>query len=319
MHTPRPHSSMSYRFNITEPVPDNVRRIASEEIRSAVAHLRNPDPARREKGIHEARKSIKRLRALLRLVRPELGRWFRQENAALRDIGRSLSELRDSSIVLETFDSLSGEASDRKKLHLVRQGLQQQKKAKEETIDTRKTLRQAAEALSEVAERVSQWTLHSDGFEAVAEGLRGEYRGGRKAMPKALKKNDSLLFHEWRKRAKCQLFHMRLLKNVLPDSLRNQEQSLHHLETALGDDHNLLILRQHLDAHPSAFGGKKVVQQSLHLVSEREHKLRTEAEALGQQVYAHKPNAFVDLLRAEWEKAASGGTPVRRKARTSAA
>lgn len=309
---------MSYRFNIAEPVGENVRRIATEEIKTAISHLKNTRSKDREEDIHEARKAIKRLRALLRLVRPELGQWFRRENTALRDIGHSLSDLRDSSIVLETFDSLPADGTHRKELQPARRGLQEQKKAKEETTDLEQTLAKAAGALQEVSERVDQWPLNSDGFEAIAEGLRAEYRDGRKAMPEALKSNDSLIFHEWRKRAKCQLFHMRLLKNVVPEPLRHEEKELHELETALGDDHNLLILREHLEAHPKAFGGKKLVQRSLQLIKQRESELRAKAEALGQEVYAHKPKEFVELLRAEWEKASNGSVRRRRIRKTAA-
>ncbi len=294
---------MSYRFKITETVPDGVRRIAKEEIRSAVSHLTQEDPEKVEEAIHEARKAIKRLRALLRLVRPELGSWFRKDNAALRDVGRSLSDLRDSSIVLETFDALSDVEPERQSLQSVRTGLQERRQVKEAKIDTGQTLQKAADGLHAVAQHIDEWPLQSDGFEAIAEGLEGEYQGGRKAMLQALRKDDSLIFHEWRKRAKCQLFHMRLLKNVLSNESRQQEEKLHQLESALGDDHNLLILRQHLDAHPKAFGGKKKVRQSMQLVNAREQKLRKEAEALGDQIYTQKPKELVARLREEWKQA----------------
>jgi CHAD domain-containing protein len=300
---------LSYRFTIAESVPENVRRIAAEQIQSAISNLKKKDPKKRDERIHEARKSIKRLRALLRLVRPELGRSFRQENTTLRDIGRTLSDLRDSTIVLETFDALSDEPSDKKKLDSVRKGLQQEKKAMEESIEADKSLRSAAEALASVAGRVKEWPLNTDGFDAIAEGLKTEYRGGRKTMPKALKKDDSLLFHEWRKRAKCQLYHMRLLQDLFTDSLQEQDQQLHALETALGDDHNLLILREHLKGHSRAFGGKKSVKECIRLATVRENQLRSQARELGEKIYAQKPKAFVQTLRAEWEQARESHLP----------
>jgi CHAD domain-containing protein len=304
---------MAYRFNTAESVPDNVRRIASEEIEFAISHLRKSGGTDRVKDIHEARKAIKRLRALLRLVRPQLGRWFRRENRALRDVGHSLSDLRDASILLDTFDGLPKDSGDSKRLEPLRSGLQRQKRAKEQAVNTQEILRGAADNLRKAGERVAEWPLDSDGFEAIAEGLGTEYRDGRKAMSRAIKANDSLLYHEWRKRAKNLLFHVRLLANVIPETLERREKQLHQLETALGDDHNLLILRQHLDSHPKGFGGKKVVQHSLHLVGARETELRTKAEALGEQVYSRRPKEFVELLRAGWESAAASHLPRRRR------
>ena len=61
--------------------------------------------------VHETRKALKRLRALLRLIRPAIGDdAFRHENAQLRDIGLSLSGARDRHVLLETVNKLEGAA-----------------------------------------------------------------------------------------------------------------------------------------------------------------------------------------------------------------
>ena len=41
-------------------------------------------------------KAFKKVRAILRLVQPELNDTYREESALLHDVGRSLSALRDS-------------------------------------------------------------------------------------------------------------------------------------------------------------------------------------------------------------------------------
>ena len=89
---------MAYRLKLKEPLTKGVRRIAGEQLGNAAARLEggsNP-----ETSVHEARKSLKRTRALLRLVRPGLGEAdFRKANARLRDIARSLSAARDRDVV----------------------------------------------------------------------------------------------------------------------------------------------------------------------------------------------------------------------------
>ena len=81
---------MPFRFKLTEPFEEGCRRIAREQIERAQCQLKAPgDPVA---AVHETRKSLKRLRALLRLVRPALGeQTYREENAQLRSIGGSLS------------------------------------------------------------------------------------------------------------------------------------------------------------------------------------------------------------------------------------
>jgi CHAD domain-containing protein len=85
-------SSRSFRFTPGEPVPDEVRRVARGRIDHALDELRGRSDSSREEAVHEARKDMKKLRALLRLVRGELGDdVYRAENACFRDTARRLA------------------------------------------------------------------------------------------------------------------------------------------------------------------------------------------------------------------------------------
>jgi CHAD domain-containing protein len=97
---------VSYRFQHDESVPESVRRIAREELDSTVGRLSQPRPAVRDEAIHEARKGVKKVRALLRLVQSVLGDSYRTEGRVLRKAGRTLSELRDASSVIEILNQL---------------------------------------------------------------------------------------------------------------------------------------------------------------------------------------------------------------------
>src|ERR1700761_3974460 len=124
---PRLRRSLPYRFKAGETVPDNIRRIVAEEVDWAVGRLRAATPKTRDEAIHEARKSIKKLRGLLKLIRPELGNHYRAENKALRAIGRKLSELRDASAIIETFDGTVEKYPDHPQKHVlasIRKGLE---------------------------------------------------------------------------------------------------------------------------------------------------------------------------------------------------
>src|SRR5688572_11566437 len=97
---------MSYELQPDEPFSTGLRRIATEEIDSALNHLRRYSKGR-DVAIHEARKSGKKLRALLRLSRFALGDVvYRYENAAIRDASRLIAIARDSDVLVETLDDL---------------------------------------------------------------------------------------------------------------------------------------------------------------------------------------------------------------------
>ncbi len=81
--------------------------------------------SKRETAIHEARKSVKKIRGALRLMRPGLGNVYRDENDAFRDIGRRLSEVRDAVAMIEVFDSVvekfkDGHSEERPRFHSTR-------------------------------------------------------------------------------------------------------------------------------------------------------------------------------------------------------
>ncbi len=81
---------MAFRFRLAETFEEGCQRIAREQIERAQAQLRGPeDPV---VAVHETRKSLKRLRALLRLIRPAIGESvFHHENAQVREIARILT------------------------------------------------------------------------------------------------------------------------------------------------------------------------------------------------------------------------------------
>src|ERR1051326_7068285 len=97
---------MAYRLKRGESVMEGVKRIARQEIESSVQYLRGKGGVTTETAVHETRKSIKKTRAVLRLVRPGLGEIYASTNARLQQSGHELSELRDAGALIVTFDNL---------------------------------------------------------------------------------------------------------------------------------------------------------------------------------------------------------------------
>src|ERR1051325_8843805 len=94
---------MAYAFEPGEPVPVAVNRILSEQLDRIAAHL-----GARE--VHDARKRMKEIRALLRAVRGPLGEQFAIESAWYRDAARALAPARDMEAVREALVKLLAHA-----------------------------------------------------------------------------------------------------------------------------------------------------------------------------------------------------------------
>jgi len=294
---------MAYRLKAGESVPEGVRRIVSDEIEDAAVQLAGKKAKNRDEAIHEARKSVKKIRGILRLIQPELGGTYRRENARLQEIGRKLSEFRDAGAIIETFDDIRKKYRAELRNHnlaSIRRGLVQRKKEAEEKAGIEKALGKIAATLRALGKDVKGWPLQTDGFPAIAPGLRNVFRRGRKTLAYARKHPRPENYHDLRKRVKDHWYHVRLLENLWTDVMKAYEASLKDLETWLGEDHNLVVLRAKILAEPDFYGSDKEIQRLLILIGKYEKELRDNSISLAERIYEVKPRAFTKRLEKLW-------------------
>lgn len=295
---------MAYRLKRREFVPEGVKRIAREEIRSAVQYLRGKGGISRDEAIHEARKSIKKARALLRLVRPELGEFYASESARLRDAGEKLSRLRDLGALITTFDELRkgrGKTLGKVSLTAIRRTLVLHKKHVEAEMGVQELMHALAASLGLTLRSVPHWPLKTDGFAALEPGLKKTFRAGKKAFGVLNKHASREKFHEWRKRVKDHWYHVRLVENLWTDVMKGYEQTLKELEDALGEDLNLAILRDRILPASGPQGERRAVDRVVKAIDESRKELRKRALAIGRRVYAEKPRQFSRQMGQLWD------------------
>jgi CHAD domain-containing protein len=291
---------MAYRFDAGQPIPKEVRRIFFEEIDSAVKQLTKGKD--RDESIHEARKSVKKLRGLLRIITPLIGKGtYRKENRKLGGIGRKLSELRDAHVIVEIFEAVVKEAEahqtfDGELVRSLRSRLEAHKSETEQKINVDETLRSAVSSLQSIRGHVDDYQLDGRGFESLERGFKDVYRRGRKAMKQAAKTPNADNFHNWRKRVKDHWYHMRLLGALNSSFIDAREGELKKLETWLGDDHNLVVLRETIDDGRAELDDPEQVRQFLAVAKQHGQNLRQKALALGEQLYALKPKQLLKEL-----------------------
>jgi len=305
---------MSYELKIAEPIDAGVRRIAMELIDDAVAQVEAPDRDRHE-AVHEVRKDCKRLRGLLRLIRPQVPDLYKAENAFFRDAAASLSGLRDAEAALESYDALLDafrDEVDRQALGPARAALTRHKHhLAENAADLDDRLATFAAQMREARQRVSDWDLPSDddperggsGFKLLGPGLAKTYGRGRDALQAAYDDPSVESFHEWRKRAKYLRYHMRLLRPAWPRLLRRTRSEIKTLSDLLGDDHDLAVLEQLLEQVLGEAGDHSRLDVLKALMRQRSVQLRDQTYWLGLRVYAEKPKAFKKRMDSYWTTA----------------
>ncbi len=262
------------------------RKLLSEEIRSALAALDDYHLDPEAERVHSYRKSSKRIRAYLRLMRSQVGeKRFQFENQKIRDASRKLSELRDAEVLLETFAEVFG-----RKVPRVFQAFQ---------TDLRERALQTLEVgpvileLKGLEERLAEWKTLSLDWSEVGEDLVLIYRRARKGMGRALVEGGAASFHEWRKRSKVLRYDLQPLELLWPSYFRWFEKRLHEVEDRLGLDHDLAVLEDCLIGRLSKATRSRIEARRI--------ELREQALALGEKLFWETPSEVRRRLQDLWK------------------
>lgn len=296
---------MAYRLSFADDVPSSVRQCAREQLAGAAGRLERAgdDPV---EAVHEARKHLKKTRALLRLVRPALGRKaYRRENDALREIGLALSGARDADVRVATAQALAEHGAGRLPADVF-EALRAALTGEAGDDGGEALFAPVIEQLRAAELRVESWPFDDADRETVVAGLARAYARGREALATARDAPEPELLHAWRKRAKDLWYHQRLLAPAWPDVLDGQAEAAHALSELLGDDHDLAVLAERLadEAPPLAPAVDARRAELRALIAHRSEQLRADAFRLGRRVYAEPPKVFARRLARYLELAA---------------
>jgi CHAD domain-containing protein len=299
-------ASRAYRLQRDEAVADGIKRVAATRADSAIKHLRGEIDEPFAEAIHEARKDLKKLRSVLRLVREPLGDYFYQrDNTGYREAGRLLSGARDAEVKLATLASLGERYGDRfpeQGLAPLANALEAERRALSDGSSSDGNAGSAEIAARQIEDgraAIAEWPLEGDGFELIEAGLKRGYRRGRNRFAEVADEPTEEGVHELRKRVKDLWYHLRLVRDARRGALRKAADRAHELSDLLGDHHDLAVLRDAAVRRESLLAGENLVTLS-DLVEDRQRELLDAATGLAKKVYAKKPKSFVARIGDYW-------------------
>lgn len=282
---------MAYRLRTGESVQDGIRRVISEQIKRAIAEQADTHLDRTDV-IHQIRKRIKKIRAALRLVRKGLGPVYFKENAWYRHAARPLSNLRDTTVMIETCDVLEKDSVGENDTQVIRSIRNRLKTRKEEQMQKPRMdalLQDFEFAMAAGYKRVAFLHLEGEGHGTLLAGMHKTYARAHAAMEAAYKKPTPETFHAWRKQAKYHGYHMRLLLEAWPPVLRARWNELNKLGEELGKHHNLCVFRASILKDPVSPGEKKVLMGFIKRIDKSIEQIQRESKPLGRRLFSEKP------------------------------
>jgi CHAD domain-containing protein len=298
---------MSYRLEAEETLSDGLKRILHEQTDKALDSLRSLEP-NLDEAIHDARKRFKKCRAVVRLVRDEIGEdIYKRENIAYRDAGRALSDLRDAYSSMETLDAVLGamdnaDADDiQDAAERIREQLQHIYDEARAAVDQDNAIETVISDIEAAQERIDDLPIDHEDYSAIDDGLKRVYKRGVKRMADAYDQTgypDIEKFHEWRKRVKYLWYHTRILENIWADVLDELGDEIHQLSDYLGDAHDIAELYEVIKPHIARddSGGRKI----LAYMDYERGQLEKAARPLAQRIYAESKKDFVRRIGAYW-------------------
>ncbi|MGB0085034.1 MAG: CHAD domain-containing protein [Rhodomicrobiaceae bacterium] len=297
---------MAFRLVPGQPIGHSVRQIGAEQIDRVLPKF----SARSKNGnaIHETRKALKRLRALLNLIKPAMAKSdFRRREARLKLIARSLSSVRDIQTMPATVEKLAADDPVVGKgpvAAALMSDLEAKRKAAEKHFDSA-SLARTQKLLGQARRDVS--SLHLDGdkdsIDTVTATLKRDYGKARRAFQHAYDSQTDEAFHEWRKYVQRHWRQLLLIAPSWPKAIRPQIALARDLAEALGEDHDIAVLAAFVAERAKSLGDQADVDAYLDLCRRRQAELRTRARDMGERLLAEKPSSLAARLRAYWRTA----------------
>jgi CHAD domain-containing protein len=251
--------------------------------------------------VHDVRTTIKRLRALLRLIRPAVSQgFFDRENTRLKAAAARLAFARDAEVARETLKSLPiSKPSEQEAVAAALAGF-------DAKVEAPKYLDQAMadvrRDLEQTKRNFHRLRLRGTERDVVEGGLLAVYRQGRKRMGEAVDGRRDNAFHRWRIRAKNLYYELQFLESVWPKRFCRMVSRLSKLEDKIGLDHDLAILRAWLPKTPESFGGTEAVHRVIFCLDNETRKLRRITIPLGRKIWEEKPRRFARKVGRHWRR-----------------
>lgn len=288
---------MAFQLDPIESLTENVRRLGAQQIDAVLKRL--TVKSKQGRAVHEARKTMKRLRALLRLIRPALDKkTFKSNERRLKEFGRMLSGTRDIQAMLECIDKLEAAEPKAAKQAV---GIALKNRLESQRVEAEDHLRENSNAalrkeLRQLRASFAELDIKGDDADIIVTSIRKDYGAAAKAFHHAYEVAEDEAFHDWRKLVQRHWRQLLLVEAGWPSMLRAHINLVHELADTLGDDHDLYVLVERVRQAGKTLGKQKQINAYLALCRKRQEMLRLRAKLLGERLFAEKPSSLAARL-----------------------
>lgn len=253
--------------------------------------------------VHEARKHLKRARAMLRLLRPELGKdTCQRDDAALAEAMRILAGSREAAAESAVLDALVARSPRRLKKHADAFVTATAAGPAEAPPSGEQALERALEALASARQTVSGWALSRDDWSLVNDGFRRTAARAGRAFTRAKQHGTPENLHTWRRRLKRHQYQLELLSPLRPKPIRARQRRAARATELLGEDHDLALLSNRLRELAPRPELKRACRALSKAIEARRAVVQRKALRLGAELHRESAARLAETYAGYFEK-----------------
>ena len=279
---------MGYQLKRREPVDRGLARIKAALIDDAIAFCAGSDVARAER-VHEARKSIKRLRALVRITGVARDGF---EEPYYRDAARALAGLREADAAFDVLSALLNDigvdASCRSALYAGLATALDRDVSEARAIDAFSHARDLLSAAREMNARRPP----GRGFRLLKPGLHRTLARVHRRFQQYRRHPAVPISHRLRKAVKYHRYQIELIEPCWTGPLLAYRQALDGWGECLGEAHDLAAVSACLEAMPVAGFSAERARLTV-AIADRQRRLHAETLLHGARICAESEDAFL--------------------------
>ena len=289
----RPARGGKLRLRRNAPLRDALLSAFANVLGHAKRSATNPgdDP---ERSVHDYRKSIRRARSVVALLRPALGKKTTRAFAAeLADAFRATGALRDADVLAATLAALAGDDAGL----FVEAAEITARMGASRPSDPAGVLAAAIPILRRLPAALEVSLPRDYSTSDLEEGVERGYRRAQEALRRAQVSRTDVDFHFWRKRVKELRYQVELLASTGTPPLKAREKELGILARELGEVTDLLLVCQRIEAlrGPDGDAGSRLCERGRDVARQRADGLFERSQAL----LADDPRAYARRVLAE--------------------
>ena len=239
----------------------------------------------RAKSVHSTRILIKYLRALLWFAQPTFSPLeMHRAKSDLRRAAHFLSAQRELVVMRSTLKRLSRKTANseyRKALTRIVNGQQTQQAITEETDQS---LQRAIAILLTTIKRFERSAKIKSRWPSCSDKLAQAFQAVKKSGKRALKSQDAVRFHDWRKHAKRLLYQLQLTQAVPGRRMLRSIKRIDKLQEKLGVYHDCVVAQERLRKNLPAEVTPLFVRRTMELLETRKTRSRKRAREIAKRI-----------------------------------